>query len=179
MATYLAARSAKSVVFTSQRSVGCLRQAFFLLLADGQWERVEFIADRLATVRKHESGPFEPIRDMINGARWYAVRAGLRSVIERLTPAAFDPPGYKPLFLSGESLMRPLDDPATRANVGLDTNEPFDILPVSERPGPFLMDLSKMSTMWAYGGSAEWPVERLEAERVRLEAAMKELPGMH
>ncbi|AMM19828.1 hypothetical protein AX769_06250 [Frondihabitans sp. PAMC 28766] len=178
VATLLVKRAGKSVVFTSDRSKVDLLQAFFVLLAYDKWDRASPIAVTLSQIKNLGTGQFAVLRYMLHGARWYAVRHGFDEAAEELTPAAFQPDGYRPLILDGTSLRRPLDHPVRRANVGLDPDRPNDAFVESARPSPFLLDLAEMATMWGYGGSKEWPVERLEAERERLERAMKELPGM-
>ncbi|WP_157887486.1 hypothetical protein [Frondihabitans sp. PAMC 28766] len=178
VAVYLLRKSSKSVRLTSESSVDNLSAAFFLFLSYDVWDRALRIAREVADIPKLRWGQFEPLRDMLQGARWYAARHGLHEIVDELAASAFQPSDYEPLFMDGGILKRPLDKPSSRANVGLDPSRPNDAYPTNDRPLHFLDDLAMMSTMWGYGGSKEWPVERLEAERERLEAAMKELPGM-
>lgn len=43
--------------------------------------------------------------------------------------------------------------------------------------GEAMMDLARLSTMWLFGGSAEWPRERIDALYDSTVEQIKRLPG--
>lgn len=95
------------------------------------------------------------------------------------------------------NLVRGIDDPASALlskwsvktslmqGLGLrgyvdrsdDERDMDEFMPVSGHVGMYAADLSILSTMWVFGGSAEWPRDRIEQEWDRNAEAVRALPG--
>lgn len=172
-------RNRKSLSFMSEGSLVALEGNLLLLRLFGAWDRVEGVLDRIVQVPLMNWGQFEPLRMMVQDARWYAARMGLLSTLDSLSAHLFED-DYRPLFLELDKPLfkHPLDDPEMRKLIGLDSEPGGYVLPMVNRITPFLGDLSLLSTIWAYGGSPVWPLDRVEQERARLEAGLLALPGM-
>lgn len=180
LAASLTRRSAKNLTFVGQRSQSDLSEAFFTMLAYGHWDRAREIAKRVASIPKLPSGQFHSLITIVQGAYWYAFRHDDAEMMALLEPIHNDPVEYG-CDVRGRNLRRPLDDPALRKQLGLDPVEGpyFDLLSPAGRPQYFLIALSQVAFMWGRGGSDDWPRDRLDEERERLEAGLRALPGMH
>lgn len=178
LAQSLVRLSAKKVTFAGTRSMGDLVNAFFILVALDQRAIAYPIAMRLASIPKFNSGRSEPLISIVHRAYWYAHQIQDQAAIDALAPHLFVPEGYRPV-LDGSLLRHPLDRSPLRGHLDLDPDDKSDVYTPIGRPQYFVRDLSWLSVMWGYGGTNEWPRERLEVERERLETALRAIPGMH
>lgn len=172
-------RTRKGLKFSKTESLVSLEHDLLLLRLYGAWPRVVEAVGRITTVALLPAPPFEPLHMIVHDALWHAYRIGDEDLIARYRRAA-DDGSYQPLFLDQDSPLfaHPLDDPDWRVALGLDQRDDGYVLPPAARMDPFLRDLSLLSTIWAYGGSPVWPLDRLEHERARLEEGLLALPGM-
>ncbi|RKR76407.1 hypothetical protein [Frondihabitans australicus] len=172
-------QSRKHLTFRGQVSITGLQEALELLRIYGHWDRALRIVERVALIPLMNWGQFAGLRMIRHDALWYAAREGLTVDLSSLSAGLFDPP-YTPLFLETDEPMfkHPLDDPEMRQLIGLDPSTIGCVVPRAARVGMLLSDLSLLSTIWAYGGSTVWPLDRVENERRRLEAGILALPGM-
>lgn len=178
LAQRLVRLSAKKVTFRGSQSIGDLRNAFFILVALDQWKFAYPIALRLATIPKYMTAVLIPLVAMVHRANWYAHQIEDHEAIDSLGPDLFQPENYKPT-LDEQLLKRPLDDARLRAHLDLDPTDKSDVYTPIGRPQYFVIDLTQLSILWGYGGNEEWPRERIEVERERLETALRAIPGMH
>ncbi|WP_147430235.1 hypothetical protein [Frondihabitans australicus] len=176
------ARAAKSPSLTGERKQSDLHDALAILRLLGFWNETLPIVQMIADMPYKQQFLFQLPRGIVHEARWHALRSGDTNVAASLSRTVFDPSGFVPVDLDDDSkvFFRPLDDPRMRASLGLNatTDSTQYVLPPTQRPGFFLRDLFYLSLIWAYGGSPVWPLDRVEAERERLEAGILALPGM-
>ncbi|WP_157887375.1 hypothetical protein [Frondihabitans sp. PAMC 28766] len=172
-------RTRKGLKFSKTESLVSLEHDLLLMRIYGSWPRVVRAIDRIMGMPLLPAPPFEPLRMAVHDALWHADRTGDNDLTTRLRRFVEDD-DYEPQFLDEDSVLfaHPLDDPHWRLALGLEKRAGAYVLPPAARMDPFLRDLSLLSTIWAYGGSPVWPMDRLEHERARLEAGLLALPGM-
>lgn len=111
------------------------------------------------------------IRTIIHHTAYIAHRQGFLAEAAALEPLLRIPAHYQPtpLLMSGERMRLPFE------KWDLWNAQPADM--TSTIAGEAMMDLARLSTMWLFGGSAEWPRERIDALYDSTVEQIKRLPG--
>lgn len=113
------------------------------------------------------------IRVILNDTAYAANRFGyLAEAVEVRSwvryRAEYSPPA---LLMNGSRLRHPFSE----ESMAVWRAQPLDM--TSTIGGEGLMDLSTLATMWFFGGSTEWPIERIDEFYDETVANIKTLPG--
>lgn len=113
------------------------------------------------------------IRGIIQDTAYEAHRRGYLAEAAELQSWIRHPEGYRPpeILMNGSRLRLPFSE----RQMAKWAAQPVDM--TSTIAGEGLMDLSTLSRMWLFGGSSEWPRERIDAFYDETVANIKALPG--
>ncbi|WP_454114872.1 hypothetical protein [Microbacterium lacticum] len=154
------AKAAKRMPFAKNSTQGALASVCEFLLVDDQFERVFPIARALGRIDMHTwIIDYIYVRGIIHHTAYVAQRLSLFAEAAELEQFLRVPADYfpQPRLMEGKGLRLPFSE----ENMALWAAQPVDMS--STIIGEAYVDLSYLSTMWLFGGSAEWPRERIDA----------------
>ena len=168
------ARAAKRMPFSKNSTQAPLADVCEFLLVDGQFERVFPVARVLEKIDVHTwIIDYNYVRGIIHHTAYVAQRLSLFAEAAELEPLLRVPADYfpQPRLMEGKGLRLPFSE----ENMSLWAAQPVDM--TSTIIGEAYVDLSYLSTMWLFGGSREWPRERIDMFYDETVANIKALPA--
>ncbi|MCC4908953.1 hypothetical protein [Microbacterium sp. cx-59] len=165
--------TAKSFSFTREVKLGELVEVVSFLAAYGRYHRLDALARTVArTPHTGNSTLYEPIRNIVHTATYFAKRRHDASTMEALDPHLFVPADFtRPAgYLTGEHLQNWLDLPAEKA-------EEARALPASYHAGMIADDLLTLASISVCGGSSVWTPDRIDAQVDRIIAGVFAVRG--
>ena len=132
-----------------------LLSAIFVLCAYARYENAVNASVLLGEIDPVSWGiDYNYVRSSIHMSAFFAERTGDKASAASLAPYIALPSGYQPtpLLMSGKTLRLSFERRPYQGS-------PLDM--TSTIAGDALHDISRLSTMWLFGGSSEWPKERI------------------
>ncbi|MBZ4488006.1 hypothetical protein LQ938_12005 [Microbacterium sp. cx-55] len=150
-----------------------LDEVVAFLATYGQFDRLNEIALAVApTPHTGNAAIYEPVREIIHTAAYFADRRVDATTLRALDPSVFVPADFTrpPGYLRGGQLRGMLEMPADEA-------VKYDVLPASYHAGRIATDLLVLASISVCGGSSTWTPERIDAQVKKNIAGVHAVPG--